>query len=105
MSSSLFLLTSITSLIPIYVVTHNELLCSRYFEEEDEQQQPQLEYIPAPNSPTNIKSDVDSDSSEDPLDAFMKGLEKEVTNCYITTYFLYLLLVKYIFITYFCLTL
>ncbi|VVC44663.1 RNA helicase, DEAD-box type, Q motif,Helicase, C-terminal,ATP-dependent RNA helicase DEAD-box, conserved [Cinara cedri] len=49
-----------------------------YFEEEDEHQQPQLEYIPAPNSPTNQKSDVDSDSSADPLDAFMEGLEKEV---------------------------
>lgn len=55
-------------------------LCLRYFEDEDEQQQPQLEYIPAPDSPSNKKSDCDSDSSEDPLDAFMEGLEKEV--CY-----------------------
>jgi len=54
--------------------------CLRYFEDEDEQQQPQLEYIPAPDSPTNNKSECDSDSSEDPLDAFMEGLEKEV--CY-----------------------
>lgn len=54
--------------------------CLRYFEDEDEQQQPQLEYIPAPDSPSNKKSDCDSDSSEDPLDAFMEGLEKEV--CY-----------------------
>jgi len=53
----------------------------RYFEDEDEQQQPQLEYIPAPDSPSNKKSDCDSDSSEDPLDAFMEGLEKEV--CYV----------------------
>lgn len=49
-----------------------------YFEDEDEHQQPQLEYIPAPDSPSNKKSDCDSDSSEDPLDAFMQGLEKEV---------------------------
>lgn len=53
--------------------------CSlRYFEDEDEQQHSQLEYIPAPDSPTNKKSECDSDSSEDPLDAFMEGLEKEV---------------------------
>lgn len=51
---------------------------SRYFEDEDEQQHSQLEYIPAPDSPTNKKSECDSDSSEDPLDAFMEGLEKEV---------------------------
>jgi ATP-dependent RNA helicase DDX42 len=50
----------------------------RYFEDEDEQQHSQLEYIPAPDSPTNKKSECDSDSSEDPLDAFMEGLEKEV---------------------------
>lgn len=55
--------------------------CCRYFEEEDEQQHSKLEYIPAPDSPTNNKSDCDSDSSEDPLDAFMEGLEKEVRVC------------------------
>lgn len=51
----------------------------RYFEEEDEQQHSRLEYIPAPDSPSNRQtSDADSDSSEDPLDAFMEDLEKEV---------------------------
>lgn len=54
------------------------IVCFRYFEEEDELQHSKLEYIPAPDSPTNNKSDCDSDSSEDPLDAFMEGLEKEV---------------------------
>jgi len=49
-----------------------------YFEEEDEQQHSRLEYIPAPDSPSNIKSECDSDSSEDPLDAFMEDLEKKV---------------------------
>ncbi|XP_050539442.1 ATP-dependent RNA helicase DDX42 [Daktulosphaira vitifoliae] len=49
-----------------------------YFEEEDEHQHSQLDYIPAPDSPTNKKSFTDSDSSEDPLDAFMEDLEKEV---------------------------
>lgn len=58
------------------------LLWPRYFEEEDEQQHSQLEYIPAPDSPSNKKSDCDSDSSEDALDAFMEGLEKEVLNLY-----------------------
>lgn len=53
-------------------------LSFRYFEEEDEQHHNQLEYIPAPDSPTNIQPNCDSDSSEDPLDAFMEGLEKQV---------------------------
>lgn len=54
----------------------------RYFDDEDEHQHSQLEYIPAPDSPSNKKSDCDSDSSEDPLDAFMEDLEKEVRlNC------------------------
>lgn len=58
--------------------SYRSIVCFRYFEEEDEQQHSKLEYIPAPDSPTNNKSDCDSDSSEDPLDAFMEGLEKEV---------------------------
>lgn len=62
-------------------------MCFRYFEEEDEQQHSKLEYIPAPDSPTNNKSDCDSDSSEDPLDAFMEGLEKEVRAGFLLFFF------------------
>ena len=47
----------------------------RYFEEEDET----LEdvYQPAPGSP-GPKNKPQSDSDEDPLDAYMAGIEKEV---------------------------
>lgn len=47
-----------------------------YFE-EDEVTEENLEYIPAEGSPAN-KQESDSDD-EDPLDAFMAGLEKVVT--------------------------
>uniref|UniRef100_A0A6B2EFK4 ATP-dependent RNA helicase DDX42 n=1 Tax=Phlebotomus kandelakii TaxID=1109342 RepID=A0A6B2EFK4_9DIPT len=46
-----------------------------YFEDDDE---PQLAYIPAPNSPgqpANVVPEVDDD---DPLDAFMAGIEQQV---------------------------
>lgn len=55
----------------------------RYFEDDEEAQTSTLEYIPAPGSPTyelmkkNDKKQ-DSDSDEDPLDAFMAGIEAEV---------------------------
>lgn len=53
----------------------------RYFEQEDDEDNTNtsntLAYIPAPGSPSwdlqNKKHD--SDSEEDPLDAFMAGLE------------------------------
>lgn len=54
-----------------------------YFEDDDEAQTSALEYIPAPGSPTyelmkkeHLKKD--SDSEEDPLDAFMAGIDEEV---------------------------
>ena len=55
----------------------------RYFEDDEEAHTSTLEYIPAPGSPTydlmkkNEKKN-DSDSEEDPLDAFMAGIDAEV---------------------------
>ncbi|XP_058116917.1 ATP-dependent RNA helicase DDX42 [Anopheles ziemanni] len=57
-----------------------------YFEEEDEPIGQQLEYIPAPGSPSAAdssekkkgSSDDDDDDEEDPLDAFMAGIEEQV---------------------------
>ncbi|XP_063974546.1 ATP-dependent RNA helicase DDX42 [Diachasmimorpha longicaudata] len=55
-----------------------------YFEDDDEAQTSTLEYIPAPGSPTydqmqkDQKKEADSDSEEDPLDAFMAGIDAEV---------------------------
>ncbi|XP_034937557.1 ATP-dependent RNA helicase DDX42 [Chelonus insularis] len=54
-----------------------------YFEDDDEPPAPALEYIPAPGSPsydlmTNEQKKSDSDSEEDPLDAFMAGIDAEV---------------------------
>uniref|UniRef100_A0A069DW43 RNA helicase n=1 Tax=Panstrongylus megistus TaxID=65343 RepID=A0A069DW43_9HEMI len=47
-----------------------------YFDEEDET--PRLDYIPAPGSPSAApKQDTDSDE-EDPLDAFMAGIESQM---------------------------
>jgi len=49
-----------------------------YFD-DDEDNKAQLEYIPAPGSPSyKPQNSQESDSEEDPLDAFMAGLEKEV---------------------------
>lgn len=48
-----------------------------YFEDEDEDN-PDLEYQPAPGSPGVEKESSDSSDSDDPLDAFMASIEKEV---------------------------
>lgn len=52
-----------------------------YFDEEDETT-PDLAYIPAPGSPTasqpQQKAVDSSDEDDDPLDAFMAGIEKQV---------------------------
>jgi ATP-dependent RNA helicase DDX42 len=53
----------------------------RYFDEDDEHVTPAstLEYIPAPGSPSyQPQGGQSSDSEEDPLDAFMAGIEREV---------------------------
>lgn len=44
-----------------------------YFDDDEEKSEENLEYIPADNSPARKQSDSDE---EDPLDAFMAGLEK-----------------------------
>ncbi|KAK0165929.1 hypothetical protein PV328_004405 [Microctonus aethiopoides] len=55
-----------------------------YFEDDDDAQTSTLEYIPAPGSPTydlmnkKEKKNNESDSEEDPLDAFMAGIDAEV---------------------------
>uniref|UniRef100_A0A182PNV3 ATP-dependent RNA helicase DDX42 n=1 Tax=Anopheles epiroticus TaxID=199890 RepID=A0A182PNV3_9DIPT len=55
-----------------------------YFDEEDEPSTQQLEYIPAPGSPSaaessgNPKNSSDEEDEEDPLDAFMAGIEEQV---------------------------
>lgn len=55
-----------------------------YFDEDDEEDRPSaphdLEYIPAPGSPAleQARNMRESDSEDDPLDAFMAGIEKEV---------------------------
>lgn len=52
-----------------------------YFDEDDEQvtQTSTLEYIPAPGSPSyQPQGNQSSDSEEDPLDAFMAGIERQV---------------------------
>lgn len=54
-----------------------------YFDEEDDDgmsNTPALAYIPAPGSPTSNQPKVekDDDSEEDPLDAFMAGIEQQV---------------------------
>lgn len=54
----------------------------RYFDEDDEHPAPTstLEYIPAPGSPSyEAPKNDSSDSEEDPLDAFMAGIEEQVT--------------------------
>lgn len=51
----------------------------RYFDDDEEATTPapQLEYKAAPGSP-NEKHDTDSDDEEDPLDAFMSGLQQHL---------------------------
>ena len=47
----------------------------RYFDADDEDHRiPDLEYQPAPGSPSANKQS-DSDDSDDPLEAFMAGIE------------------------------
>ncbi|KAI5631186.1 DEAD/DEAH box helicase domain-containing protein [Phthorimaea operculella] len=50
-----------------------------YFDEDDEPPTPALAYIPAPGSPTYqaSSSKQEEDDEEDPLDAFMAGLEQQ----------------------------
>nr|XP_032517379.1 ATP-dependent RNA helicase DDX42 [Danaus plexippus plexippus] len=49
-----------------------------YFDEDDEPPTPALAYIPAPGSPTNeANSSRANEEEEDPLDAYMAGLEKQ----------------------------
>lgn len=58
--------------------------CCRYFEEDDEESTPALAYIPAPGSPTQVPEpqetpdDVNEDEDDDPLDAYMAGIEQQV---------------------------
>lgn len=51
-----------------------------YFNEEEEPRVNNLEYIPAPNSPSAkiINDGVTSDGSEDPLDAYMNEIDNEL---------------------------
>lgn len=54
-----------------------------YFDEEDDDgisNTPALAYIPAPGSPTRLENDdfAGQEEEEDPLDAFMAGIEKQV---------------------------
>ncbi|KAL1497232.1 hypothetical protein ABEB36_008227 [Hypothenemus hampei] len=53
-----------------------------YFDVDDEEQVPDLAYIPAPDSPTRLKmdkkNDEEGDDEDDPLDAFMAGIEAQV---------------------------
>ena len=52
------------------------MVASSYFDDdaEEEDQGAALEYQPAPDSPTRNAPEEDSDS-DDPLDAFMQGIE------------------------------
>lgn len=61
--------------------------CYRYFDDDEEDKNDDLEYQPAPDSPTRDKGskhdkpatadndDVDTDASDDPLDAFMVEIQ------------------------------
>lgn len=50
----------------------------RYFDDEDDAASSSLEYIPAPGSPSYKAPAQDSDSDNDPLDAYMANIEKQV---------------------------
>ena len=59
------------------------LFLYRYFEDDDEIPTSSLEYIPAPGSPSydlieKKQQKRESDSDEDPLDAFMASIEEEI---------------------------
>lgn len=68
-------------IIEIFILLSIFLSNRRYFEEEEEPESSSLEYIPAPGSPTAKPSSAnqDSDDEEDPLDAYMSGIEKQVS--------------------------
>ncbi|KAK9752725.1 DEAD/DEAH box helicase [Popillia japonica] len=57
-----------------------------YFEEDDEESTPALAYIPAPGSPTQVPEPqetpetVAQDEEDDPLDAYMAGIEQQMKN-------------------------
>lgn len=40
---------------------------------------PELAYIPAPGSPTRANSQKDAEDDDDPLDAYMAGIEKQAS--------------------------
>lgn len=65
----------------MFILSSFVLWIRRYFEEEEEPESSSLEYIPAPGSPTAKPSlaSQDSDDEEDPLDAYMSGIEKQVS--------------------------
>ena len=55
----------------------------RYFEDDEDVNPDDLEYQPAPGSPTldpHRQNEESSDSEEDPLDAFMAGIEVSMIN-------------------------
>ncbi|XP_068633390.1 ATP-dependent RNA helicase DDX42 [Battus philenor] len=58
-----------------------------YFDEDDEPPTPALAYIPAPGSPTYdaASSSKADDDEEDPLDAYMAGLEKQAAKDLVTS--------------------
>ncbi|KAH1016477.1 hypothetical protein HUJ04_007689 [Dendroctonus ponderosae] len=52
-----------------------------YFDVDEEEQVPDLAYIPAPDSPTRLEMDKkqgQEEEEDDPLDAFMAGIEAQV---------------------------
>ncbi|CAH1105818.1 unnamed protein product [Psylliodes chrysocephalus] len=52
-----------------------------YFEEDDEEQVPELAYIPAPGSPTRVEMEQKrhvEEEDDDPLDAYMAGIEQQM---------------------------
>lgn len=57
-----------------------------YFEDDEEEVVPELAYIPAPGSPTYVQQqqqkqeEQQADDGDDPLDAYMAGIEKQVGN-------------------------
>lgn len=68
-----------TSNLVVHLLVNKCSLCLTYSYFDDDEDKSQLEYIPAPGSPSyKPQNKEDSDSEEDPLDAFMAGIEKEV---------------------------
>ncbi|GBP16075.1 ATP-dependent RNA helicase DDX42 [Eumeta japonica] len=58
-----------------------------YFDEDDEPSTPALAYIPAPGSPSykNPSGSKDNEDEEDPLDAYMAGLEQQAAKDLVTS--------------------